>query len=148
MKTSLWLLFSCVILVSCNGRKENQYIVSGTVKGSDTGTVYLQKMDSTSWVNIDSAAIKKGAFEFKGSVTVPEKYKLVIKGQHYSFPFFIENSDIRLVVHADSTGKIDVTGSVTQDLFNQYVAKSDSMEGKMKILDKEYSKADSLHDTA
>jgi len=148
MKTSLWLLFACVILVSCTGRKENQYIVSGTVKGSDTGTVYLQKMDSTSWVNIDSAAIKKGTFEFKGSVTVPEKYKLIIKGQHYSFPFFIENSDIKLVVHADSTGKIEVTGSATQDLFNQYVAKSDSMEGKMKILDKEYSKADSLHDTA
>ena len=148
MKTSLWLLFACVILVSCTGRKENQYIVSGTVKGSDTGTVYLQKMDSTSWVNIDSAVIKKGAFEFKGSVTVPEKYKLIIKGQHYSFPFFVENSDIKLVVHADSTGKIEVTGSATQDLFNQYVAKSDSMEGKMKILDKEYSKADSLHDTA
>ncbi len=142
------LLILCLILASCNGRKESQYVVSGTMKGVDTGMIYLQKMDSVSWVNVDSAVLKKSEFEFKGSVVVPEKYKLVVKGQHFSFPFFLENSDIKLVVHADSTGKIEVTGSATQDLFNQFVAKSDSMQEKMKILDQEYSKADSTGDTA
>ena len=148
MRNLIVLLSVCTILMSCSGRKGSQYVVSGTIQGADTGMVYLQKMDSESWNNIDSALIKKGEFEFKGSVIVPEKYKLVIKGLHYSFPFFLENADIKLTVHADSTGKIEVTGSSTQDLFNRFVAKSDSMQEKMKLLDQEYSKADSIGDTA
>jgi peroxiredoxin len=148
MKNLIIAFLACVVLASCNGKKESQYVVSGTLKGVDTGLVYLQKMDSLNWVNVDSAVIRRGEFEFRGAVVVPEKFKVVIKNQHYAFPFFLENSDITLVIHADSTGKIEVTGSSTQDLFNQFVAKSDSMQEKMKVLDLEYSKADSIKDTA
>jgi peroxiredoxin len=147
MKNILVILMGCIILASCGGRKEGGYLVSGTVKGVDTGLVYLQKMDSTGWKNIDSVNLKKGEFEFKGSVIVPEKYKIIIKGEHFAFPFFIENADIKVVIHADSTGKIDVTGSATQDLYNQYVGKSDSIQAKMHELDNAYTKADSLNDT-
>jgi peroxiredoxin len=147
MKNIFLFLLACLILISCSNRKETQYIISGTVKGVDTGTVYLQKMDSISWVNVDSATMKNGSFEFKGSVVIPEKYKIILGGQPYAFPFFVENSDITVVLHADSTAKIEVSGSVTQDIYNTYVAKSDSVQEKMKQLDVEYSRADSAGDT-
>ena len=63
MKNILMLLILCLILASCNGRKESQYVVSGTMKGVDTGMIYLQKMDSVSWVNVDSAVLKKSEFD-------------------------------------------------------------------------------------
>jgi peroxiredoxin len=148
MKKILVLLVACMILVSCGGRKESQYKVTGTIVGADTGMVYLQKMDSVSWVNVDSAKVKNGEFEFRGSVIVPVKYKVIIRDQPYAYPFFIENSDIRLVLHADSTAKIEITGSVTQEIFDRYTVKSDSVQKKMEALDVEYSKADSAKDTA
>jgi peroxiredoxin len=148
MKKTIVFLFAVLIIAACSSRKENQFLISGSVIGADTGTVYLMKLDSLGWVSMDSAVLKKGEFELKGSVTAPEKYKLAIRGYSLSYPFFLENSDIKVVLHNDSIGKIDVTGSATQDVYNQFMVKSDSMGEAMKKLDEQYSKADSAGDTA
>jgi len=110
--------------------------------------VFLQKMDSTGWVTIDSAAVKNSEFEFTGKVDSPDRWNLKIKGKEMAFPFFIENSDIRLVVHADSTGLLEVTGSANQDIFKAFNEKSDSIQKLSNALDLLYAKADSLKDTA
>ena len=96
----------------------------------------------------DSAKVKNGEFEFKGKIESPDRWNLKIKGKEMMFPFFLENSDIRLLVHADSTGVIDVTGSASQDLFKKYIVKNDSIQKLINDLDPIYAKADSLKDTA
>ena len=136
------------ILVSCTGKKENQFTITGTVKGGEASMVYLQKMDTTGWKTIDSAAVKNGEFTFKGKVESPDRWNLAIKGNNFPFPFFLENSEIKLVIHADSAGVIDVTGSTAQDLFKQYIKHNDSIQKLISDMDPIYTKADSLKDTA
>jgi peroxiredoxin len=145
----IFLLFAvAAILVSCTGKKDS-FRISGILKGADTvaGMVYLQKMDSTGWVTMDSAAVKSGEFEFKGKVDCPDRWNLTVKGTDMMFPFFLENSDIRIVIHADSSAKLDVTGSANQDVFKRYVEQYDSVQNLINALDPVFTRADSLKDT-
>ena len=147
MKNILVLTIITLILASCGGRKESEFLIKGTVKGADTGMVFLQKMDAGNWANIDSAKVTNGEFSFKGGLTGPEFRKLFIKGMPYVYSFFIENADIKIVVHADSTQKLEVAGSPTQDIFSKYQAKDDSIDELMKPLDMEYDLAQKAGDT-
>jgi peroxiredoxin len=148
MKKIVIIFAVAAILLSCTGKKGNQYNITGVVKGTKAEMVYLQKMDSTGWVTMDSAAVKNGEFEFKGKVDSPDRWNLTIKGKEMAFPFFLENSDIRLVVHADSTGLLEVTGSANQDLFRKFNENNDSIQKLINAMDPMYAKADSLKDTA
>lgn len=148
MKKIVIIFAVATILLSCTGKKGNQYNITGVVKGTKAEMVYLQKMDSTGWVTMDSAAVKNGEFEFKGKVDSPDRWNLTIKGKEMAFPFFLENSDIRLVVHADSTGLLEVTGSANQDLFRKFNENNDSIQKLINAMDPMYAKADSLRDTA
>ena len=147
MKKLLLLLLVAGFVISCGSNKGTFYTITGTVKNADTGMVYLQKMDSTGWISVDSAKIKNSEFEFKGKVTSPDRYNIVLKGKDLQFPFFLENADIRMVVHADSTGLLEVAGSVNHDLFKKYTAGNDSIQKLMNDLDPLFVKADSLKDS-
>ena len=94
MKKLVLLLSIAALLASCGTNKGTRYTITGTVKGADTGTVFLQKMDSTGWATVDSAKIKNGEFVFKGQLTSPDRYNIVVKGKEMPFPFFLENSQI------------------------------------------------------
>lgn len=147
MRKTIHIIAIVAILFSCTGRKGTQFTITGTIKGVDVGMVYLQKMDSTGWVTKDSSIVKNGEFSFKGKVESPDRWNLTIKGKEFPYPFFLENSNIKLIVHADSAGFIEVNGSANQDLFNQYIKKSDSIGKLATELDPLYTKADSLKDT-
>ncbi len=147
MKKIILIFAVAVFLLSCTGEKGNQFKVTGVVKGTDAAMVFLQKMDTTGWVTMDSTVVKNGEFEFKGKVDSPDRWNLKVKGKEMAFPFFLENSDIKLVVHADSTGLLEVTGSANQDLFKKFNENNDSIQKLMSSLDPLYSKADSLKDT-
>lgn len=140
-------MLTAAILASCGGKKENKYSISGTIKGVDTGMVVLQRSVDGNTETVDSAKIKHGEFSFEGMVTMPERWTLIIKGTDHRFPFFVENSKITLTAYADSTEKLDVTGSATQDVYKQFVVKQDSMNNLMTSLSKEYDDADKAHDT-
>jgi len=148
MKKNVIIFAVAAILLSCTGKKGNQYKITGVIKGTKAEMVYLQKMDSTGWVTMDSTAVKNGEFEFKGKVDSPDRWNLTIKGKEMAFPFFLENSDIKLVVHADSTGLLEVTGSANQDLFRKFNENNDSIQKLINAMDPVYAKADSLRDTA
>jgi peroxiredoxin len=148
MKKITLILTVAVILLSCTGKKGNEYKIAGVIKGSDVAVVYLQKMDSTGWVTKDSAVVKNGEFEFKGKVDSPDRWNIVLKGKEMMFPFFLENSDIKMIVHSDSAGLIDVNGSANQDVFKKYIVKNDSIQRLIGSLEPLYTRADSLKDTA
>jgi peroxiredoxin len=148
MKKIILFLAIIAMLFSCTGKKGDQFKIAGVIKGGDAAMVYLQKMDSTGWITNDSAVVKNGKFEFKGKVGSPDRWNIKIKGKEMMFPFFIENSDIRLIIHADSTGVIDVTGSSNQDLYKKYIVKNDSIQKLINNMDAVYAKADSIKDTA
>ena len=148
MRKITLILTVAVILLSCTGKKGNEYKIAGIIKGSDVAMVYLQKMDTTGWVTKDSAVVKNGEFEFKGKVESPDRWNITLKGKEMMFPFFLENSDINMIVHSDSAGLIDVTGSANQDIFKKYIVKNDSIQKLISNLEPLYTKADSVKDTA
>ena len=142
------MLAFAAILASCGGNKGTEYEISGTVKGMDDGMVYLQKMDTLGWATVDSAVVAKGAFKFKGKVNSPDRWNFTIRGKNMAFPFFLENSPIRVVLHADSTALLEVTGSQNQDIFKRYNEKNDSIQKLMSDLDPLFRQAESLGDSA
>ena len=71
MKKIILIFTVAAILLSCTGGKRNHYRIAGVVKGTEAAMVFLQKMDSTGWVTMDSAAVKNGEFEFKGKLIPP-----------------------------------------------------------------------------
>jgi peroxiredoxin len=147
MKKLVVLFLSVLFLASCGGKKGEKFRISGSVKGADTGLVYLLRLGDGDMVVADSAILKKGEFTFEGKVPVPERWLISIRGMQFQFPFFIENSDIRLTLHADSTEKVEVTGSATQDVYNLFSAREDSINNKMAELDKQAEAAQKSGDT-
>jgi len=136
-----------VILLSCTAKNKNQYTLNGTVKGVDTGTVYLQKSEDGRLIKLDSTIITEGRFSFKGGITTPEMWSLAFRGNDIIFPFFVENSEIELSVIADSIEKSSVKGSAAQDIYKQYLDQANIIDEKMEEAYNTYKKAREKNDT-
>ena len=67
MKKILLVTFSHYRFVSCNKAGENEYIVTGTIKGiADGKSVTLEVQDETGQLKpVDTVKIEKGKFTFQ-----------------------------------------------------------------------------------
>lgn len=147
MKNSALFLLLVFLAAAC-GPAKDRFTLSGTVKGADTGMVYLQKIDQDKWVNVDSAKLEKGAFTFKGKVTAPEMWHILMMDGQVMVPVFIENAPITVEIYADSVEKSTVTGSATHDIYKSYLALNDKINVRMDSVYEDYKKAKEAHDTA
>jgi len=145
-KFSIFLLI-VVILASCTGGKDS-YTINGTINGVDSGMVFLQKFDVDQWVKIDSTQLVKGEFTFKGKTLLPEMWYLSMKEKQVFVPLFIENSKINLEIFADSVDKVNISGSVSHDIYKQYQAMNKSLNDKIEEIYKEWKKAKESKDSA
>ena len=128
-----------MLLASC--APKDQFKISGTITGADTGKIYLQKMNEGEWVILDSANIEKGKFTFTGKAPVPEMQTLSIPGKQVYFPLFVENAKITVTLNLDSMNLSTVTGSASQDLYKSFVASMDSIEQELAAIDQAYKQA-------
>ena len=147
MKKVLIVLFAAIILTSCSTNKK-QYSIQGTVKGIDSGMVYLQKFDSEKWVNIDSTNLVKGEFKFTGKIELPEMRQIAMEEKEIVVPVFIENSNIDVKIFPDSLDKSIVKGSAVHDTYQKYVSMSDVIDKKMEDAYKDWKKAVEVSDSA
>lgn len=134
--------------------KHDGYTIHGNIAGSKDGLkVTLQKGNVYPPVTLDSTAIRDGKFLFKGKVGQPGLYRIIIENgeEKLSSVFYLENSDITYSGNIDSLEsyywnedtfrkEAAVTGSATQDLYNQYKASTRELNKKYGALDKEYLK--------
>ena len=76
MKKILLVLTALTVLISCNKAGENEYIVTGTIKGiADGKSVTLEVQDETGQLKpIDTVKIEKGKFTFKGNAKEPDMH--------------------------------------------------------------------------
>lgn len=66
-------------MFSCDRKTENTMTVSGTIDGLKKGTLYLQKAQDSTLVNIDSLSIKgNGTFSFSYEIESPELFYLYL----------------------------------------------------------------------
>lgn len=118
----LALLFSC----GTPSPKTNM-TVSGSVKGLRKGTLYLQKLQDTALVNIDSFAVKgEENFVMGADLESEEIFFLSLKkGQEDSLmtqlPFFAEKGKITIDTQLKTfTSSAEITGSENQVLWEEY----------------------------
>jgi hypothetical protein len=102
MKRILLLLTVSAVFLSCNKAGDNEYIISGTIKGIANGkTVILEKQDEMGQLKaVDTVKIEEGKFTFTGSAKEPEIHLIQVETVQGKMPFVLENGDIEVVVNS------------------------------------------------
>lgn len=116
------LLTVMTVLISCNKAGENEYIISGTVKGiADGKTVILEKQDGMGQVvPLDTVKVKDGKFTMTGSAKEPEIMLLQVETTQGKVPFVLENGDIKITIDKDSLQKSKFSGTYNNDVFSKF----------------------------
>lgn len=95
---------------------------------SAEGKAYLSQRIKGEWKTLDSAEIKNGEYQFKGTVKNPDVCYLSVSTRKEKLPFFIENSVISINGLADSLTLAKVTGSAVQDEYRTVQDKLDKLD--------------------
>jgi peroxiredoxin len=139
MKKILLVITAITVLISCNKAGENEYIVTGTIKGiADGKTAILEVQDETGALKpVDTVKIEKEKFTFKGNAKEPEMYLLSIETVSDKLPFILENGDIEMIINKDSIGITKITGTYNNEELNSYKAKGMEIQKKMMKFQKD-----------
>jgi peroxiredoxin len=139
MKKILLVITAITVLISCNKAGENEYIVTGTIKGiADGKTAILEVQDETGALKpVDTVKIEKEKFTFKGSAKEPEMYLLSIETVSDKLPFILENGDIEMTINKDSICITKITGTYNNEELNSYKAKGMAIQKKMMKFQKD-----------
>jgi peroxiredoxin len=150
MKKFIFLFIAAVVIVACTSTpKVPHYNITGKITGADSVTFILQKRVSGKVVKLDSAVQLKGEFKIKGgTVEYPEQVVVMAKDRRAGFQLYLENSDITVSGNIDSLYNAKITGSKTQDEWNEYEKAMIPFEEKNKALSEEYRAAETAGDKA
>jgi peroxiredoxin len=119
-KLRLLLSFSCLLLTVFSAVSQSTkkgFVITGTIKGLDTGKVYFTQFPAGGESIIDSTKLKNGKFVFKGTVKDGAFCFVRIAKEQGGLPLFIENTTITIEAQKGELGKATVAGS---ELYNQY----------------------------
>lgn len=125
-KRILPFLIAAVIIASCTTEKANMTVL-GTVKGLKKGTLYLQKIQDTSLIVIDSIVVNGDPdFLFSTYLESPEMLYLYLDKKDGNdlndrIAFFAEPGEIRINTRFDLfDSEYKVSGSSLQDKYEIY----------------------------
>ena len=130
MKKIFLVAIAVFTLISCNKNEENSDAnvhISGDVKGLSQGKLYLQKIQDSALVILDSMVINGDSkFESHIKLDSPEVLYLTLdRGQtnsvDNSLPFFAEPGDIKIETSLKAFfSEAKITGSKNQDLWMKF----------------------------
>ena len=109
-------------LFSCTSKKGDM-IVEGTIIGLQKGTLYLQKMQDSLLVSVDSIKlVGKNSFTLADQNTEPQFYFLTLQEkQEEKIGFFGEKGTITINTKLENFyNSAEITGSKSNDLLNEY----------------------------
>jgi len=128
MRKSIILLFSFLFLLSCSDKKsEKNFVLTGNIKGLKKGTLYIQRINDTVLVGIDTIKIN-GDSNFKSEFDMqsPEMLYLfldrgVTNSLDNNIPFFAEQGKMNIETSLDFfTSDAKITGSKNHELYEEY----------------------------
>lgn len=126
MRKLLVLLIVLIAFSACS-KKESNLTVSGTIAGLKKGTLYLQKIQDTLLINVDSVVIKGDAnFVFQDYIKSPQIMYLYldkIDNETYDdrIEFFAEEGEVTInTTLKNFQGDAKVTGSSNQEKLIEY----------------------------
>lgn len=136
----LIVLLFLLVFIGCNTHSKpsgNTMVLKGKVEGLRKGTLYLQKIEDSLLVNVDSMVVNGSPqFEFKTSIDSPEIYYLYLTKEdgdslNDRILFFGEQGEITintLLKTFESSAK--VSGSQNQELLQEYRKLARQFDGK------------------
>jgi hypothetical protein len=136
MKRFLAVLVFAIVAFSCSKEKGNM-VVKGQIKGLKKGTLYLQKMQDTLLVSVDSVQLfGNDKFLLSDNVESPVMYYLTFDGntQEKKLMFFGEPGEITINDNVEEFGwKPEILGSKNQEVMDKF--NEVNQQFKLKRLD-------------
>lgn len=128
MRKSIIVLLSIVVFTSCSEKKSTKnFVLTGNIKGLKKGTLYIQRINDTVLVAIDTIKINGDShFYSEFDLQSPEMLYLVLdRGVSNSvdnnISFFAEKGKMNIETSLDFfTADVKITGSKNQELYDEY----------------------------
>ncbi len=128
MRKSIILLLSIVVFASCSEKKSTKnFVLTGNIKGLKKGTLYIQRINDTVLVAIDTIKINGDShFTSEFDLQSPEMlYLFLDRGVSNSvdnnISFFAEKGKMDIETSLDFfTADVKITGSKNQELYDEY----------------------------
>ena len=117
------VLTAAVVVFSCNKAGDNEYIITGTIKGiADGKKVFLEVQDDMTgaFKALDTVKVEGGKFTFKGSAKGAEINLIQVETVNGKVPFILENGDIEIDINKDSLNLAKVSGTYNNDELTAY----------------------------
>ena len=125
MNKIITVFVASLLILACSSKKNGNMVVKGHIKGLKKGTLYLQKMNDTALVSIDSMSVYgDGNFTLTDNVDSPVMYYLTFDGNATDkrILFFGNQGIITINDHIDTFGfSPEITGSKNQLVLNDYM---------------------------
>jgi thiol-disulfide isomerase/thioredoxin len=125
MNRILLFLIIAAVLFSCAGPEQEgdnkQFTIDGTINQELDARVFIQQRKEGQWVPVDSAEMVKGRLSFSGEVDYPVRYYIQIPRTMSLIPFFLEASDIEMLIDVDSIDNTEIKGSVSNDIYEDFL---------------------------
>ncbi|QTD38221.1 DUF4369 domain-containing protein [Polaribacter batillariae] len=125
MKKIIGFILVAILAIACSSKKDGNMIVEGNIKGLKKGTLYLQKMQDTVLVSVDSITVfGDGNFRLTDNVASPEIYYLTFNGNvtNKRILFFGNKGTITIKDNIELFGfNPEITGSKNQLILNDYM---------------------------
>jgi peroxiredoxin len=118
MRKLFYSLLAIAFLFSCS--TETKYNIEGQIKGLNSGSAVLQKVEDGKLVTVDSVALKEGKFSFQGKVEMPEYHIIKFADTLDAIPLFLENTKVKIMAHIDSIPNADIKGSEITTLYRSF----------------------------
>ncbi|MDX6746865.1 DUF4369 domain-containing protein [Polaribacter sp. PL03] len=124
MKKIIAVLVVSILMIACSSKKDGNMIVEGNIKGLKKGTLYLQKMNDTALISVDSVTVLgDGNFRLTDNVESSVMYYLTFdaKTTEKRILFFGNKGTITINDNVDIFGfNPEIIGSKNQTVFNNF----------------------------
>lgn len=136
-------------IFACSSEKEGNMVVQGTIKGMQKGMLYLQKVQDTVLVSVDSTFLNGvNTYRLVDNVESPELYYLTLNQvEQERIKFFGEQGTITINTKLEKFGTaFEISGSKTNEILNNYNAMSKQFTGRNLEIIKETFEAQAAND--
>ena len=132
-------LMICMIFFVLSYGWGQGYVINGEVTGAEGQTVSLNQFRNLQPVEVEvgTTTVKDGKFTLRGDAPCPEFCMLYVGNQGF-VQFFVENSDIRILVDMKNVEQSKITGSKENELFNEFVNGLEQYSQQKKKLNDSY----------
>ena len=150
MKKHIILLIAVALGFAACNQNANEFKVKVNLKNGNDEMLYLKKYVDNELKTIDSATIKDEMAVLKAPIDADVQgfYTLSVKGMRGRMTFFADNKDVTVVGDIANPAAVEIFGSETQTLYNDYREQLYAFENRIEeiypLMEEAYNTNDSV----